>query len=65
MFVSAHICVCLSISNTALIDGTGTGQWRKLSVNLPSYIRTSMRLREVHQFERDAVSQVIDMALLD
>ncbi|PVI00757.1 hypothetical protein DM02DRAFT_671755 [Periconia macrospinosa] len=36
------------------VYGRGTGDWRKLSVSIPQYIRTSMRLKQVYKFPEDA-----------
>ncbi|KLP19696.1 Uncharacterized protein LW94_4327 [Fusarium fujikuroi] len=40
------------------VDGRGTGECRKLSVNIPALIRTSIRLKTVHKFDRDSVRTV-------
>ncbi|KAJ0346032.1 hypothetical protein COL154_003046 [Colletotrichum chrysophilum] len=37
-----------------LVYGRGTGQGRKLSVNIPAMVRASKRLRVVHKFDKDA-----------
>ncbi|KAJ0382175.1 hypothetical protein COL922a_013087 [Colletotrichum nupharicola] len=37
-----------------LVYGRGTGQGRKLSVNIPAMVRVSKRLRVVHKFDKDA-----------
>ncbi|KAF4972347.1 hypothetical protein FSARC_1069 [Fusarium sarcochroum] len=37
-----------------MIYGRGTGECRKLSVNLPALIRTSIKLKKVHKFDTDA-----------
>jgi hypothetical protein len=36
-------------------DGRGTGECRKLSVNNPANIRTSIKLKAVHKFDKDGV----------
>ncbi|PSN64073.1 NAD(P)-binding protein [Corynespora cassiicola Philippines] len=36
------------------VYGRGTGQWRRLSVNLPLYIQASIASRSVHKFEDNA-----------
>ena len=44
------------LSTKFMTDGRGTGNWRKLSVSIPQYVRTSMRLKQVYRFPEDAVS---------
>ncbi|KAF2738011.1 NAD(P)-binding protein [Polyplosphaeria fusca] len=49
------------------VYGRGTGQWRKLSVSIPQYIRTSMRLRTVYKFPDDGAppaAHISDLATL-
>ncbi|KAH9886123.1 NAD(P)-binding protein [Xylariomycetidae sp. FL2044] len=36
-----------------VVYGTGTGKWRRLSVNIPTYVRTSVRNKAVHKFDED------------
>lgn len=36
-------------------DGTGTGAWNQLSVNLPISIRASLDAKQVHRFQEDIV----------
>ncbi|CAH0025986.1 unnamed protein product [Clonostachys rhizophaga] len=35
------------------VYGRGTGEWRKLSVNIPAITRASMKLKTVYKFEKD------------
>ncbi|CAG9939610.1 unnamed protein product [Clonostachys rosea f. rosea IK726] len=35
------------------VYGRGTGEWRKLSVNIPAVTRASMKLKTVYKFEKD------------
>ncbi|SCV47291.1 uncharacterized protein FFB14_09740 [Fusarium fujikuroi] len=50
--------------------GRGTGECRKLSVNIPALIRTSIRLKTVHKFDRDStpgnvhISDLTDLYIL-
>ncbi|KAK7409252.1 hypothetical protein QQX98_008562 [Neonectria punicea] len=37
-----------------MVYGRGTGEWRKLSVNIPASVRTSIKLKTVHKFDKDA-----------
>uniref|UniRef100_A0A8H7KD34 NAD-dependent epimerase/dehydratase domain-containing protein n=1 Tax=Bionectria ochroleuca TaxID=29856 RepID=A0A8H7KD34_BIOOC len=37
------------------VYGRGTGEWRKLSVNIPAVTRASMKLKTVYKFEKDGV----------
>lgn len=46
-----------------MIDGTGSGEVRKLSVNIPALVRTSVKLKTVYKFDNDSVSNPqIDVA---
>ncbi|KAF5680734.1 hypothetical protein FCIRC_5721 [Fusarium circinatum] len=53
-----------------LTYGRGTGECRKLSVNIPALIRTSIKLRTVHKFDRDStpgnvhISDLTDLYIL-
>lgn len=38
------------------LDGRGSGEWRKLSVNIPAHIRAAIKLGAVHRFDVDNVS---------
>jgi hypothetical protein len=38
------------------IDGRGTGEWRKISVNIPASIRVSIKNKVVYKFEKNGVS---------
>lgn len=40
-------------------DGKGNGEWKKISVSNPSLIRTSIKHKTVHKFEKDSVSLVV------
>ncbi|VTT66164.1 unnamed protein product [Fusarium fujikuroi] len=60
----------IPIQLTCSIDGRGTGECRKLSVNIPALIRTSIRLKTVHKFDRDStpgnvhISDLTDLYIL-
>ncbi|KAF4490467.1 hypothetical protein FAGAP_10764 [Fusarium agapanthi] len=53
-----------------LTYGRGTGECRKLSVNIPALIRTSIKLRTVHKFDKDStpgnvhISDLTDLYIL-
>ncbi|KAF5702473.1 hypothetical protein FMUND_13473 [Fusarium mundagurra] len=53
-----------------LTYGRGTGECRKLSVNIPALIRTSIKLRTVHKFDLDStpgnvhISDLTDLYIL-
>ncbi|KAF5621439.1 hypothetical protein F25303_12309 [Fusarium sp. NRRL 25303] len=53
-----------------LTYGRGTGECRKLSVNIPALIRTSITLKTVHKFDRDStpgnvhISDLTDLYIL-
>ncbi|KAF5986568.1 hypothetical protein FCOIX_1382 [Fusarium coicis] len=53
-----------------LTYGRGTGECRKLSVNIPALIRTSIKLRTVHKFDVDStpgnvhISDLTDLYIL-
>ncbi|KAI7764092.1 hypothetical protein LZL87_006474 [Fusarium oxysporum] len=53
-----------------LTYGRGTGECRKLSVNIPALIRTSIKLKTVHKFDRDStpgnvhISDLTDLYVL-
>ncbi|RKL43371.1 hypothetical protein BFJ72_g4195 [Fusarium proliferatum] len=53
-----------------LTYGRGTGECRKLSVNIPALIRTSIKLKTVHKFDRDStpgnvhISDLTDLYIL-
>ncbi|KAF2493074.1 NAD(P)-binding protein [Lophium mytilinum] len=36
------------------VYGRGRGEWRKLSVSIPAYIRTSIKLKLVYKFDKDS-----------
>lgn len=40
------------------VDGRGTGEWKRLSVNIPALVRTSIKLGKVYKFEKDSVSSI-------
>ncbi|KAF4436611.1 hypothetical protein FACUT_6206 [Fusarium acutatum] len=53
-----------------LTYGRGTGECRKLSVNIPALVRTSIKLRTVHKFDKDStpgnvhISDLTDLYIL-
>ncbi|KAF5721335.1 hypothetical protein FGLOB1_303 [Fusarium globosum] len=53
-----------------LTYGRGTGECRKLSVNIPALIRTSIKLKTVHKFDQDStpgnvhISDLTDLYIL-
>ena len=47
-----------------MIDGKGSGQGRKLSVNIPAYVRTSIKLGIVYKFDKDGVSSTLNRSLM-
>ena len=53
-YVLLFVRLCLQ---TGCLDGVGTGQWRKLSVQIPALVRASIKLRIVHRFDKEAVSR--------
>ncbi|KPM41084.1 hypothetical protein AK830_g5461 [Neonectria ditissima] len=42
--------------------GRGTGEWRKLSVSIPAYVRTSIKLRTVHKFDIDCSPHAVHIS---
>lgn len=40
----------------AQTDGKGSGEWRKISTSIPAHVRTGIKYKTVHKFEKDAVS---------
>ncbi|KAI2628092.1 NAD(P)-binding protein [Hypomontagnella submonticulosa] len=36
-----------------IVYGRGTGEWRKLSVNIPAFVRTSIAHKVVYKFDKD------------
>ncbi|KAH8690119.1 hypothetical protein BGW36DRAFT_433072 [Talaromyces proteolyticus] len=47
-----HDVKCVNIA-VPTVYGTGTGQWRKLSVSIPAYIRVSIEHKIVYKFDKD------------
>ncbi|KAH7236700.1 uncharacterized protein BKA55DRAFT_597254 [Fusarium redolens] len=45
-----------------LTYGRGTGECRKLSVNIPALIRTSIKLKTVHKFDKDSTPGTVHIS---
>ncbi|KAL9083685.1 MAG: hypothetical protein Q9165_008413 [Trypethelium subeluteriae] len=44
------------------VYGRGTGEWRKLSVSIPAYIRTSIKHKVVYKFDKDGSPQSVHIS---
>ncbi|KAJ3535359.1 hypothetical protein NM208_g1129 [Fusarium decemcellulare] len=50
-----------------MVYGRGYGKWRKLSVNIPAFIRTSIKLKTVYKFDQEGsppACHISDMSAL-
>jgi len=39
-------------------DGRGSGEWSKLSSQIPNYVKTSIAQKQVHKFDVEGVRQI-------